>query len=41
VVWTPSYAGEVLGRFRLPAAECVDLVYLVQQNAGTRRKQGA
>ena len=29
-----------MGRFRLPAAECVDLVHVVQQNAGTRRKQG-
>ena len=29
-----------MGRFRLPAAECVELVHVVQQNAGTRRKQG-
>jgi IS605 OrfB family transposase len=35
-----EHAGEVLGRFRLPAAECVDLVHVVQQNASTRRKQG-
>jgi hypothetical protein len=35
-----EHAGEVLGRFRLPATECVDLVHVVQHNALTRRKEG-